>query len=294
MASPATANGVVIVDKPAGMTSHDVVQRLRKTLKTRAVGHAGTLDPMATGVLVVAVGAATKLVPYLTAADKTYEVTVRLGVATDSLDADGQVTQRADVPADFAARLPDAIQLEIARREQVPPSVSAIHHEGMRAHELVRRGASFSLPARPVEVRGIALGTIRCAPPEFSARLTVEKGYYVRAFARDLAERLDTVGHVVALRRTASGPFSIEEACALDAADLAARMLSLETAAARALPVARLTEQGARDAACGRAVGHDDILDVASEAVHAWLDPTGRLVALGERRGERCFVVRGF
>src|SRR5882757_187965 len=102
------------------MTSHDVVQRLRKRLKTRAIGHAGTLDPMATGVLVVAIGAGTKLVPYLTLADKTYEVTVRLGTATDSLDADGTITDRAEVPADFAARLPDAIGLELARTEQIP------------------------------------------------------------------------------------------------------------------------------------------------------------------------------
>ncbi|WXA87793.1 tRNA pseudouridine(55) synthase TruB [Pendulispora rubella] len=274
------------------MTSHDVVQRLRKRLKTRAIGHAGTLDPMATGVLVVAIGTATKLVPYLTLADKTYEVTVKLGVTTDSLDADGAVTEHAAVPADFAARLPEAIAREVERLEQVPPNVSAIHHEGMRAHELARQGREFQLAARPVQVRSIEL--LGAGESEFSARLTVEKGYYVRAFARDLAARLDTVGHVTSLRRTRSHPFTVEEACSLEAPDLDARILPLETAAARAMPAAQLTEQGARDAACGRAVAKENIAGVLSDAVHAWFDPTGKLVALGERRAdERHFVVRG-
>ncbi|WP_394848968.1 tRNA pseudouridine(55) synthase TruB [Pendulispora brunnea] len=286
-----SVRGVLIVDKPAGVTSHDVVQRLRKRLKTRAVGHAGTLDPMATGVLVVAIGTATKLVPYLTLADKTYEVTVKLGVTTDSLDADGTETERREVPADFAARLPEAIAREVERLEQVPPNVSAIHHEGMRAHELARQGKEFQLAARPVKVRSIeVLGT---GENEFSARLTVEKGYYVRAFARDVAARLETVGHVTSLRRTRSHPFTVEEACILDAPDLAERVLSLETAAARAMPVAHLNEQGARDAACGRAVANENISGVVSDAVHAWFDPAGKLLALGERRAERHFVVRG-
>ncbi|WP_394820959.1 tRNA pseudouridine(55) synthase TruB [Pendulispora albinea] len=288
-------DGVIVIDKPSGLTSHDVVQRLRKRLKTRAIGHAGTLDPMATGVLVVAIGTATKLVPYLTLADKAYEVTVRLGVATDSLDADGEVTDHADVPADFGARLPDAIACELSREEQVPPAVSAIHHGGVRAHELVRQGKSFELAARPVRVRSIELLATVDDPPGFSARLTVAKGYYVRAFARDAAARLDTKGHVTALRRVRSDPFELAEASPPDAPDLERRILSLETAAARALPVAHLTEQGTRDAGCGRAVSKENIAGVASGAVHAWFDPAGRLVALGERReGERHFVVRGF
>ena len=287
-----SGSGVLIVDKPSGVTSHDVVQRLRKRLKTRAIGHAGTLDPMATGVLVVAIGTATKLVPYLTLADKTYEVTVKLGETTDSLDADGTITERADVPADFAARLPEAIAREVERLEQVPPNVSAIHHEGMRAHELARQGKEFQLPARPVKVRSIEVLAVH--GDGFSARLTVEKGYYVRAFARDLAARLETVGHVTVLRRTRSDPFGVEEACPLDAPDLPERILLLETAAARAMPVAHLTEQGARDAACGRAVAKESIAGVVSDAVHAWFDPAGKLVALGERRAdERHFVVRG-
>lgn len=285
--------GVVIVDKPPGMTSHDVVQRLRKRLRTRAIGHAGTLDPMATGVLVVAIGTATKLVAYLTAADKSYDVTVRLGIATDSLDADGSVTAQAEVPADFAARLPEAIRLESLREEQVPPVVSAIHHEGARAHELARQGKSFELPARKVRALGIELVSVSEDPPSFSASLSVEKGYYVRAFARDIAERLGTVGHVIALRRTRSGAFTLDEASALDAPDLEARMLSLENAAARALPVATLTEQGARDASCGRAVAPEHIAGASADGVHAWFEPSGKLVALGEQRGERHFVVRG-
>ncbi len=287
-------SGVLIVDKPGGATSHDVVQRLRKRLKTRAIGHAGTLDPMATGVLVVAIGEGTKLVPYLTLADKTYEVTVRLGIATDSLDADGAVTGRAEVPADFAARLPEAIRLELGRHEQVPPRVSAIHHEGVRAYELAREGKDFELPARPVRVHEIALGAAEADPPRFSARLRVDKGYYVRSFARDVASQLGTVGHVVALRRIVSAPFSLADACAPDAPDLESRVLTLEAAASRVMPSARLTEQGARDAACGRAVAETDIAGVDSDGIHAWFDPSGRLVALGERRETRHFVLRGF
>ena len=288
-------NGVVIIDKPAGETSHDVVQRLRRRLKTRAIGHAGTLDPMATGVLVVAIGAGTKLVPYLTLADKTYEVTVRLGMATDSLDADGKVTEHADVPLDFLLRLSGAIAGEEERNEQIPPAVSAIHHQGVRAHELVRRGESFSLPARPVKVRSIELLRATESPPDFSAKLAVEKGYYVRAFARDVAARLDTVGHVTALRRTRSAPFTLAEACPPNAPDLETRIMTVETAASRTLPVAHLTERGTRDAACGRAVAKEDIAGVDSDGVHAWFDPAGKLVALGERRAEeRHFVVRGF
>src|SRR5213078_1924962 len=124
---------VIILDKPRGPTSHDVVQRIRKTFATREAGHAGTLDPMATGVLVVAIGEATKLIPYLTAGDKTYEAAIRLGIATDTLDAEGKETARAEIPA--AADLDAALRIERARTEQVPPAFSAIHAGGERAHE---------------------------------------------------------------------------------------------------------------------------------------------------------------
>lgn len=288
--------GVLVVDKPGGMTSHDVVRVLRKRLKTREVGHAGTLDPMATGVLVIATGVATRLVPFLTAADKAYETTVLFGVGTDSLDADGAVTARAPVPDDWRARLGEALDGERARVEQIPPAISAIRLDGERAHERVRRGEEVSPPPRPVAVRGLEVLERVDEPPSLRCRLTVTKGYYVRAFARDVAARLGTVGHLTALRRIASGRFTLDDAIDLSQeGELAGRLLSLEDAAARALPSARLSERGVSRAVVGQPVPDEDIEGVADDAVHAWFGPDDRLVALGSRRaGGRHHVVRGF
>jgi tRNA pseudouridine55 synthase len=289
----AERGGVLIVDKPAGKTSHDVVAILRKKLKTRAVGHAGTLDPMATGVLVIAFDAATKLVSYLTAADKTYETTVRLGVTTDSLDADGRVVEEAAVPADWSSHLAEVMAAETARTEQVPPAVSAIHVDGMRAHERVRRGEAVELTPRPVRVLGLEV--LGQSTDSFSVRITAAKGYYVRSFARDAATALGTVGHLTALRRVASGAFTLADAVSLDGGDLRERAMKLEQAAARALPTARLSERGVLNARVGRPLAPGDVEGVESDAVHAWLDASGTLIALGERRADGClYVVRGF
>ena len=184
-------DGVFIVDKPAGLTSHDVVRRVRKIISSRAVGHAGTLDPMATGVLVIAVGEATKLVPYLTAASKEYETRIVLGTTTETLDADAKHFSTAPVPAHWREQLEAALDDERNRKSQIPPNFSAIHMQGERAHEIARRGEPVHLPPREIHVLSMQLVDAKENPPTVSLRLSVSKGYYVRALARDLAARLD-------------------------------------------------------------------------------------------------------
>ena len=285
---------MLVVDKPPGPTSHDVVRRLRKALGTPAVGHCGTLDPMATGVLVVAVGEATKLVPWLTAADKTYEAEVAFGVETDTLDAQGREVRTVPPGAALAGALlasqggvadpmlADALEAERARSTQVPPAYSAIRRDGERAMDRARRGETVELEGREVRLREVDLVGCHADPPSLALRLTVSKGYYVRSLARDLAATLGTVGHLTALRRTRSGSFGIADAVALDAPAeaLRARMLPLEVAASMALPVVRLTEAGTREARHGRAVPAD-AMDRLVEGDAAWLSPEGTLVAIG-------------
>lgn len=300
-------SGIAIVDKPRGMTSHDVVGRARRALRTREVGHAGTLDPMATGVLVLGVGEGTKLLTFLTAVDKTYEATLALGVSTDSLDADGQVDETASVPEGVLAelealscdgrpgdRLLGAIASELARTSQVPPSYSAIHVAGERAHALARRGEVVALPARPITVRALeVLSATLGEPPALSLRVSADKGYYVRSLARDLAQALGTVGHLTSLRRTRSGCFDANEALSL--ADLAAvPLVPLAEAARRALPTIVLDEPRARDARHGKRIAPEHLGDLGRGPA-AWLDLEGALVAVGERTEDgEGKVLRGF
>jgi tRNA pseudouridine55 synthase len=306
---PAEAqSGVLVIDKPRGPTSHDIVARLRRALRTREVGHAGTLDPMATGVLVVLVGEATKLAPYMTAEDKEYDATIELGRETDTLDAEGTVTREVPVPEESRAALRGtrpplhplleaALAGERARTEQVPPAFSAIQTGGERAYARARRGEVVSLEARPVRVQSLeALGAGLEPVPWLTVRASVEKGYFVRSLGRDLAARLGTVGHLTALRRNRSGSFTLDEAVVADtpADEMIARLLPLGIAAARALPVARLSETGVKDARVGRAVRPDD-LDAPSTGLSAWLDAKGVLVAVGEVGDDGTGrVVRGF
>ncbi len=304
----ATPSGVLVVDKPRGPTSHDVVARMRRALHTREVGHAGTLDPMATGVLVVAVGEATKLVPWLTSQSKAYEATIALGVETDSLDADGRETRRVPPSETLRAALAEsrgphlapavraALEVERARKTQVPPAFSAIHTEGERAHERARRGEEVELAPRVVTVHRLDLVASSEEPPFVAVALDVSKGYYVRSLARDLSTALGTVGHLTALRRVRSGCFGAVAALPLDTPDdvLAARVEPLARGATRALPVARLTLTGARDARHGRRVKPADI-DAPTREPCAWLDVAGALVAVGEIDADGAGqVLRGF
>ncbi len=207
-------DGIVVIDKPAGMTSHDVVARLRRSCGTRAVGHAGTLDPMATGVLVLGIERATKLLGHLTSSTKSYDATVRLGMATNTEDADGEVT--AVTPA---SHLTDG-QIELAAQGfrgpimQVPSAVSAIKVNGVRSYKRARAGETFELPARAVTIDSIRITGIRreaeCVDVDLS--VSCSAGTYIRALARDLGAALRVGAHLTALRRTAAGCFSLEDA----------------------------------------------------------------------------------
>jgi tRNA pseudouridine55 synthase len=302
-------DGVLVIDKPRGPTSHDVVWRLRRALGVRAIGHAGTLDPMATGVLVAAVGEATKLVPWLTAHDKSYEATIALGVETDTLDAEGVEVRRAapgealrealgSQDAGASPLLRTAFEEERSRTLQVPPAYSAIRSGGERAFARARRGEHVELESRPVIVHGLRVLASSADPPWLRVAVDVGKGYYVRSLARDLAKALGTVGHLTALRRTRSGCFVAADASPLDApADaLRAAVEPLARAAARALPTARLSDAGARDARHGRPVLATDLEGCPAALIPcAWLDAEGTLVAVGQlEEGGHGRVLRGF
>jgi len=207
-------SGLVIVDKPAGLTSHDVVARIRRLARTRRVGHAGTLDPMATGVLVIGVEKATRLLGYLTLTEKTYEATIRLGASTSTDDAEGEPTggsPATDLP-------PGALDAEIAELTgdiwQTPPGVSAIKVNGQRAYKLTRAGAAPELAARPVTVYEFTVTEVRPAGDflDLDAVIRCSSGTYIRALARDLGAALGTGGHLTALRRTAVGPYGLAHA----------------------------------------------------------------------------------
>jgi tRNA pseudouridine55 synthase len=301
-------SGVLVLDKPRGPTSHDVVARARRALGQRDIGHAGTLDPMATGVLVLAIGEGTKLVPWLAAQEKSYQATIALGVETDTLDAEGRETRRVPLPEELqkalarsrgptvAPLLRAGLAAEKARRAQVPPAYSAIHVAGERAHERARRGEPTELAPREVHVHKLELLACSDDPPWLAVALDVSKGYYVRAFARDLAAGVGTVGHLVSLRRTRAGCFRIEEALPLETPsdELAARILPVARAASRALRVAQLTPAGTIDARHGRPVAPADI-DSPGLGPHAWLDAGGQLIAVGEVDADgRGRVIRGF
>lgn len=299
-------SGVLTFDKPRGYTSHDVVAHVRRALRTRAVGHAGTLDPMATGVLVVLVGEATKLAPWLTAQDKVYEATVALGIETDTLDAEGSEVRREALSPELQAALTqssaiapfieDALALERKRTLQLPPVYSAIQVDGERAYAMARRGAPPVLAERPVQARSLGLVSWGCEPAHLSVALEVSKGYYVRSLARDLATALGTVGHLTSLRRLRSGNFDLASSLTLEASPEAMRekLEPLASAAARALSVARLTSSGCEDARQGRRV-HPTAIASPALGPCAWLNPEGALVAIGEIEadgGGR--VLRGF
>ncbi len=203
------------MDKPAGPTSHDVVQRVRRALKTRAVGHTGTLDPFATGLLVVLVGRATRLARFVEAEAKTYLATAWLGVATDTDDRTGTpLGEPRDLSGLSERQVLDALAALAGEQRQRPPSFSAKHVNGERSYRLARRGVAVAPAEVTVVVHRIEL--VRLAPPELTFRATVSAGTYIRALARDLGERLGVGGHLTALRRESIGALRVEDAVALD------------------------------------------------------------------------------
>ena len=287
------ADGVLIVDKPIGPTSHDVVAGARRLYQTREVGHAGTLDPLASGVLVLMLGEARKLSGYLTRASKTYRALVEVGRATDTLDAEGTTTDSQPVSALSPQAVEQALASERARTLQVPPAFSAIKQDGQRAHRRSRRGEAVVLEPRPVHVERLEL--LSCEGALISVELSVSKGYYVRSLARDIGERLGLPAHLAGLRRISSGRFTLAEAVAWPASQPVEPMPLVE-AASRALPCLRLTAEGERKARLGQRLSAEHFAEPppTDDGVAAWLGPTGELVALGQRRDAELAVVRGF
>ncbi|UCB56603.1 MAG: tRNA pseudouridine(55) synthase TruB [Candidatus Omnitrophota bacterium] len=204
----------LIVDKPAGVTSHDVVDFIRKRFRIKKVGHAGTLDPQATGVLVILLGAFTKRSKEFTECDKEYEACLRLGIATDTLDARGRIVKE-EKPANYSlGQIKKVFNQFLGKSEQVPPMFSALKHKGRRLYALARRGIEVKRLPRQIHIYSIKL--IRLAIPHIYFTVKCSKGTYVRSLCADIAERLGCAGHMSGLRRTRSGPFSISQAVSLD------------------------------------------------------------------------------
>ena len=274
-------SGLVVVDKPAGMTSHDVVARVRRLAGTRKVGHSGTLDPMATGVLLLGVNRATRLLGHLTLVDKRYDATVRLGQATVSDDAQGEVVSRISARHLTQSEVADAAAAFVGDILQVPSAVSAVKVEGRRAYRRVRDGETVDLPARPVTVHELTVGSIRHLSDVVDVDIAVHcsSGTFVRAIARDLGAALGVGGHLTRLRRTAVGPVTLAEAQPLDDAEESGqlRIVGMAEAGRRFFPVIGVDDDVARAVSYGQKV-HLDL--PVSDAPVALLGPDGELLAL--------------
>ena len=264
-------DGLVVVDKPADWTSHDVVARMRRLAGTRKVGHAGTLDPMATGVLVLGIGRATRLLTYLVGADKTYTATIRLGVSTVTDDAQGDPTQRRDAAGLDRADVDAAVRELTGPIEQVPSAVSAIKVAGQRSYARVRAGEQVELAARPVTVHRFDVLASRADVEEgigvldVDVEVDVSSGTYVRALARDLGAALGVGGHLTALRRTRVGPYALDRARTLD--DLEHEeplaVLSMADAARAAFTCRELTDDEVRALRYGQRIAATGVVDGA-------------------------------
>jgi tRNA pseudouridine55 synthase len=279
-----TSNGLLLLDKPQGVTSHDAVDHVRRVLSERRVGHAGTLDPMATGLLVIAVGPSTRLLRFAQSETKRYEGVVTFGVRTDSLDADGEVLERHDVPAFSVDAVNEQAAAMLGSQQQTPPMVSAIKVKGRRLHELAREGVEVER-----EPRTIRIDDFRVAPIDdvtWSFDVTCSTGTYVRVLLSDLAERLGTIGHLSALRRLSSGHHDVRDALTYsefeDRVSLGATVLAPPRTFVEHLPsvtVSELDEQRLRQ---GRRVD----VETPEGDEFAALNDAGSLVAVVRRRGD--------
>lgn len=275
-----TESGLVVVDKPAGITSHDVVARVRRLAGTRKVGHAGTLDPMATGVLVVGVERATRLLGHLMLTEKTYDATARLGVSTTTDDAEGEVTDTASAGHHDEAVVRAAFAEQVGEILQVPTAVSAIKVDGKRAYQRVREGEEVELQPRPVTIHSLEVLEQRVAGDwlDVDISLRCSSGTYVRAIARDVGAALGVGGHLTALRRTAVGPYGLDVAHTLDELAGSFTVLPIADAARAAFPALDLDETAAAAVRVGRA------LDVHLDGLTALFAPDGGFLALYEPR----------
>jgi tRNA pseudouridine55 synthase len=294
--NPADASGLVFVDKPGGMTSHDVVARVRRIAGTRKVGHAGTLDPMATGLLVLGVNKATRLLGHLTLAEKGYEATIRLGISTTTDDAEGEMVATTSAAHLDETAVRKAVGAFVGDIDQVPSTVSAVKVAGRRAYALARSGQAVELAARPVTIHALDVTAVRSDGPQVDVDVSVRcsSGTYVRAVARDLGEALGVGGHLTALRRTTVGPVGVDEA-RLSLEQMAWRgeldVVSMADAARRFFPHTTVDEAAAHDIGFGRRLETE--LPVGGSPV-ALLGPRGDLLALYEQRGSLAVPVAVF
>lgn len=275
-----TTDGIVVVDKSGGMTSHDVVARVRRLAATRRVGHAGTLDPMATGVLVVGIGRATRLLGFLSGQDKEYDATIRLGVTTTTDDADGDIVETCDASGVADSALAAAVAALTGPIEQVPSAVSAVKVGGVRAYKRVRDGETVELAPRPVTVSTLEIVGRR--GDEVDVHVTCSTGTYIRALARDLGAALGVGAHLTALRRTRVGAFGIERARDLDELAEQLRVVSLADVVGLTFPRWEANADDARRIALGQRLAPVG-LPAGPVGVFA---PDGAVVALVEERDD--------
>jgi len=275
---PAGPDGLAVVDKAAGWTSHDVVAKARGVLGTRKVGHSGTLDPDATGVLLLGVGRVTRLLRYLGLSSKTYTGLIVLGTATSTLDASGEVTGRWDMTSVTGAEVRAAAAALTGDIRQVPPMVSAIQVEGRRLHELAREGIAVEREARPVTVHRFEVGE-PTAPGCFPIEVECSSGTYIRSLAADVGTALGGGAHLRDLRRTAIGSFTVDEAVPVDA--LAPERLRTPAEALRDLPALAVDDATAADVGHGKVLALE-VLGATGEGPWPVLGPDGALLAVYE------------
>ncbi|WP_313547323.1 tRNA pseudouridine(55) synthase TruB [Corynebacterium sp.] len=278
-----TDSGLVVVDKPAGMTSHDVVARIRREFGTRKVGHAGTLDPMATGVLILGIERGTKFLAHMVAATKAYDATIRLGASTTTDDFEGEILTETSAEHITDEQALAEIKKLTGDIMQKPAKVSAIKIDGKRAYQRVRDGEEVDIPARPVTVSRFDVNASRTNPREFDVTVECSSGTYIRSLARDLGESLGVGGHLTALRRTAVGPFLLADASPIDNLQLS---LTLDEAIVRCYPRLDVTEEEAAKLAMGQWLEPRGLKET-----HAAVGPDGRSVALIKEQGKRLATV---
>jgi len=284
--------GLVVVDKSPGMTSHDVVARVRRLAGTRKVGHAGTLDPMATGVLLLGVNRATRLLGHLMLTEKAYDATVRLGVSTSTDDAEGEVLATSPTTRLDAKAVQEAFAALLGDIEQVPSAVSAIKVDGRRAYARVRAGEDVELSARPVTVHSLEVRGLACGDDVVDVDISVRcsSGTYIRAIARDVGASLGVGGHLTALRRTAVGPFELADAHTLAALEERFALVPIADVARRCFPTYTLTPEQSADVRVGRRLG----VDLGAPGPVALLDDEGAFLALYEQHGDIAAAVAVF
>ena len=251
------ANGIALIDKPAGFTSHDVVAKLRGVLKTKKVGHAGTLDPEATGLLVIGVGQGTKLMTYLSGATKSYSAKVLLGKSTTTDDAQGEVLESADkseIQNLDQAQLEKTVETFMGRQMQLPSKVSAKKIDGKKAYELVREGKEFELEPAEIEITKLEMTNFNKNEfIEFDLEVDCSSGTFIRALARDIGNSLGIGGHLTGLRRTKVGGFSVEGATEIQSAE----PMSMVEAAKEILPIREVSDSEANDVSFGRSLAYE-------------------------------------